>query len=86
MPFSLSHFLGALAADPPGQLDVLWHDGHALGVDGAQVGVLEQADQVGLGSLLKTREEKRFSFASLNKIQAETFKFIMKATNALGKN
>ena len=53
MPFSLSHFLGALAADPPGQLDVLWHDGHALGVDGAQVGVLEQADQVGLGRFLE---------------------------------
>ena len=79
--------LSALATDAAGQLDVLGHDGDTLGVDGAQVGVLEQADQVGLGSLLKTREEKRFSFASLNKIQkAETFKFIMKATNALGKN
>ncbi|KFM28646.1 hypothetical protein F751_0803, partial [Auxenochlorella protothecoides] len=28
-------------------------DGHALGVDGSQVGVLEQADQVGLGGLLQ---------------------------------
>ena len=44
--------LGALSADAAGQLDVLGHDGHALGVDGAQVGVLEEADQVGLGSLL----------------------------------
>ncbi|CAB1334814.1 unnamed protein product [Coregonus sp. 'balchen'] len=26
-------------------MDVLGHDGHPLGVDGAQVGVLEQADQ-----------------------------------------
>ena len=45
--------LGSLATDPPGQLDVLGHDGHTLGVDGAQVGVLEQTDQVGLASLLK---------------------------------
>ena len=45
--------LSSLSTDPPGQLDVLGHDGHTLGVDGAQVGVLEQTDQVGLASLLK---------------------------------
>ena len=45
--------LGALSPDPPGQLDVLGHDGDPLGVDGAQVGVLEEADQIGLGRLLK---------------------------------
>ena len=45
--------LGTLSSDPPGQLDVLGHDGHTLGVNGAQVGVLEQTDQVGLASLLK---------------------------------
>ena len=45
--------LGALSADTAGQLDVLGHDGDTLGVDGAQVGVLEQTDQVGLASLLK---------------------------------
>ncbi len=33
-----------LAADPASELDVLGHDGNALGVDGAQVRVLEQAD------------------------------------------
>ena len=32
-------FLCTLATDPPGQLDVLGHDGDTLGVDGAQVGV-----------------------------------------------
>ena len=47
------NFLSPLAADTAGQLDVLGHDGHTLGVDGAQVGVLEQADQVGLGRLLQ---------------------------------
>ena len=29
--------LSTLATDPPGQLDVLGHDGDPLGVDGAQV-------------------------------------------------
>ncbi|CAB1332325.1 unnamed protein product [Coregonus sp. 'balchen'] len=37
--------LCALSTNTAGQLDVLGHDGHPLGVDGAQVGVLEQADQ-----------------------------------------
>ena len=45
--------LSALSADAAGQLDVLWHDGDTLGVDGAQVGVLEQADQVSLAGLLQ---------------------------------
>ena len=34
-------------------MDILGHDGHTLGVDGAQVGVLEQADQVSFASLLQ---------------------------------
>ncbi|KAJ1375192.1 Histone-fold [Sesbania bispinosa] len=45
--------LSALSADAAGQLDVLGHDGDTLGVDGAQVGVLKEADQVGLGRLLQ---------------------------------
>ncbi len=45
--------LRALAADAASELDVFGHDGHTLGVDGAQVGVLEQADQVCLSGLLK---------------------------------
>ena len=61
--FHLPSSLSSLSADPPGELDVLRHDGHPLGVDGAQVGVLEQADQVGLGSLLKSviRDDIRIS-------------------------
>jgi hypothetical protein len=34
-------------------LDVLGHDGDALGVDGAEVSVLEEPDEVGLGRLLE---------------------------------
>jgi hypothetical protein len=51
--------LGSLSADTAGQLDVLRHDGHALGVDGAEVGVLEQGGEVGLGSLLEGHDRVR---------------------------
>ena len=37
-------YLSALSSDPSCQLDVFGHDGDSLGVDGAQVSVLEQAD------------------------------------------
>ena len=42
--------LGTLS---PGQLDVLGHDGDPLGVDGTQVGVLEESDKVGLAGFLQ---------------------------------
>jgi len=45
--------LSTLSTDPSGQLDVLWHDGHTLGVDGAQVGVFKQTHQVGLAGFLE---------------------------------
>ena len=45
-----------LPADPPGQADITWHDGHALGVDGAEVGVFENPGDVGLCSFLKCKE------------------------------
>ena len=44
---------GALTTDAAGELHVLWHDGDTLGVDGAQVGVLEKTNHVGLSSLLE---------------------------------
>ena len=45
--------LSTLSTDTASQLDVLGHDGNTLGVDGAEVSVLEQTDQVSLASLLK---------------------------------
>jgi len=51
--------LSSLATDSAGQLDVLWHDGDSLGVDGAQVGVLEETDQVSLGGLLQSHDGGR---------------------------
>ena len=46
--------LGPLATDSAGKLDVLGHDGDSLGVDGAEVGVLEESHQVGLAGLLQS--------------------------------
>ena len=40
----------------PGQLNVFWHDGDTLGVHGAEVRVLEQADKVRFGSFLERQQ------------------------------
>jgi len=48
--------LRTLSANTAGELNVLGHDGDTLGVDGAQVGVLEQADEVGLGGFLEGQD------------------------------
>ena len=68
--------LRALATDAAGQLDVLGHDGHAFGVDGTQVGVLEQANKVGLGRLLQGKNgralESQVSLEVLRNLADET--------------
>ena len=53
---SLLNELSTLASDTPRELDVLGHDGHSLGVDGAQVGIFEQTDEVSLRSFLKSHD------------------------------
>lgn len=45
--------LVALASETAGKLDILALDGDTLGVDGAQVGVLEERDEVRLDRLLE---------------------------------
>lgn len=45
--------LGTLTTDAAGQLDILGHDGNTLSVNGAQVGVFKETDQVGLRSFLQ---------------------------------
>ena len=46
----------AVASDPPCQVHVFLLDGDALGMDGAEVGVLEDTDDVGLGGFLESLE------------------------------
>ena len=68
--------LCSLSTDPPGELDVLGHDGDPLGVDGAQVGVLKEADQVGLAGLLQSHDgaglEPQVSLEVLGNLTDET--------------
>jgi len=45
--------------DAPCKLHVLGHDGHTLGVDGTQVGVLKEVDKVGLGCFLQCADSRR---------------------------
>ena len=49
-------FLGTLTANATGELYILWHNGDTLGVDGAKVCVLEEANEVSLGGLLKSHD------------------------------
>jgi len=51
--------LRALTTEAAGKLDVLGLDGDALGVDGAEVGVLEQRDEVSLNRLLEGADGRR---------------------------
>jgi len=50
--------LGALSTNAAGKLDVFRHDRHALGVNGTQVGVLEETNEVSLRSLLKGKDSR----------------------------
>ena len=49
-------FLSTFTTDATGKLDVFWHDGDPLGVDGAQVGVFKESYQVGLRSFLESSD------------------------------
>ena len=50
--------LGALSADTASQLDILGHDGHTFGVDGAQVGIFEETHQVSLAGFLQSHDSR----------------------------
>ena len=45
--------LVALATEAAGKGEIFWLDSDALGVDGGEVGVLEERDEVRLGGLLE---------------------------------
>ena len=69
-------YLSTLTTDTAGKLDVLWHDGDTLGVDGAQVGVLEKTNEVSLASLLEGHDsgalETKVSLEVLGDLTDET--------------
>jgi len=51
--------LRTLTTEATSQLDVLRLDGDTLGVDGAQVGILEEGHEVGLDGLLESTDGGR---------------------------
>lgn len=51
----LNYYLSTLSTDSPGKLNILRHDGNPLRMDGAEVGVLKQTNQVSLRSFLKRK-------------------------------
>ena len=53
-----ANHLCSLSADSAGQLNVLGHDGDALGMDGAQVGVFKETNEISLASLLKSHHSR----------------------------
>jgi hypothetical protein len=74
--FSSLKSLGSFSSDSPSQLDILWHDGHTFGVNGAQVGVLKESDQVSLTGLLESADgcalEPEISFEVLSNFSHKT--------------
>ena len=77
--------LGSLPTDSPGQLNIPGHDGDPLGVDGADVGVLEQSDKVSLTSLLQgpdgRRLESQVGLEILGNLSDETLEGKLKGEN-----
>ena len=55
----VSEVMHAVSADAPGQIHVFLHHSHSLGMDGAQVSVLEKTNNVGLSCLLEGLESLR---------------------------
>lgn len=68
--------LSSLATDSPGQLDIFGHDSDTLGMDGTQVGVLKQSNQVSFRCLLKSSNsswlEPEISFEVLGNLSHQT--------------
>ena len=61
--------LRSLSSESSSELQVLGLDGDSLGVDGGQVGVLEQGDEVGLGSLLQGKDGGGLATVGVSSIQ-----------------
>jgi len=75
----LRDILSALSTNTARQLDILGHDRYALGVDGAEIGVLEQPDQIRLGCFLQRangrRLEPQISFEILSDFPDQTLEW-----------
>ena len=50
--------LRTLATNTTGKLNILGHDGHTLGVNGTQVGIFKESNQVSFCSLLQGKHSR----------------------------
>merc|ERR1712001_585577 len=70
------HYLGSLATDSSSQLNIPWHDSNSLGVNGAQVSVFKETNQVSLTSFLEGTNsgalEPEISFEVLSNFSHKT--------------
>ena len=68
--------LSTFTTDAAGELDVLWHDGHTLGVDGAKVGIFEETDEVSFAGFLESHDggalETKISLEVLSDLTDQT--------------
>ena len=71
--------LGSFSSNMPIVLDVLEHDGDPLGMDGADICVLEQSNKVSLASLLKSHDggtlEPQVSLEILSNLSHQTLEW-----------
>ena len=51
-------YLSTFTANTACELDIFWHDGHSLGVDGTQVGVFEKSNEISLTSFLESHDSR----------------------------
>ena len=61
----------AVSADSSGEVHILLEDSGALGVDGTEVGVLEDSDDVSFRSFLEGKESLRLESELVVKIRAD---------------
>jgi hypothetical protein len=68
--------LRSLTSDTTGQLDILGHDSDTLGVNGTQVGIFKESNEVGFGRLLKGQHgrslETQIGFEILSNLTNQT--------------
>ena len=55
---NLKPYLGTFSTDTTGQLNILWHNGYSLSVNGTQVGIFEKTNQVGLCGFLEGQNSR----------------------------
>ena len=51
--------LGSFTTDSACQLNILWHDGNSLCVDGTEIGVFKDSYQIGFTGFLESHDSRR---------------------------